>query len=70
MYIYDTHQYFGLTNVSLGTANTIKIEDELLSFSGNAICSFDRLDEKKLVCCQFLNLRHASIGTIEMSYFS
>ena len=70
VYIYDTQQYFGLTNVSLGTANAIKMDDELISFSDNTICTFDRLNEEKLVCCQFLNLRHASIGTIEFSYLT
>ena len=56
--------------MSLGIKNTAFIDDESIKFADNIVTAYDRLDEKNLVCCLFLNLRHSSIGTIDFNYLT
>ena len=54
--------------VSLGSANSVEIRDETVYFSDNIVVNYNKITVNNLFYCEFLNLRHSLIDSLDVAY--
>ena len=65
---YNTKQFINLCRVSFGVKTSVELEDETIYFVENLVSDHTRFNEKNLVYCKYINLRHSSISSVELEF--
>ena len=65
---YSTKQFINLCRASFGVKMSVEVEDETIYFAENLVTNYTRLNERNLVYCKYINLRHSSISSVELEF--
>ena len=56
---YDTKQFINLCRASFGVKTSVEVGDETIYFTENLVTNHARFNERNLVYCKYINLRHS-----------
>ena len=59
---------FVCSNAAFGTASCMKIRGEIVCFRENMVSKHNKLDERNLICCTQLSLRHSSVSMLDTRF--
>ena len=65
---YDTKQFINLCRASFGVKTSVEFGDETIYFTENLVSYHARFNERNLVYCKYINLRHSSISSVELEF--
>ena len=65
---YDTKQFINLCRASFGVKTSVELGDETIYFAVNLVSDHARFNERNLVYCNYINLRHSSVSSIELEF--
>ena len=66
----DTQKHYRVENVSIGAANTVKLDGKDIRFVEATVKDVQKFDARNCKFCRYLNLRNSSFNYIEAQYLN